>query len=102
MRTINKAAQSDITPAMALNLLKEGNERFVKNLKFNRNLLQQVNETHEFVEKAAAINVMKATKSLKLKSDLLMDMIAIGQVGIIGAMYEVSTEKVQFYNQTTI
>ncbi len=87
MRTINKAAQSAITPAMALNLLQEGNERFVKNLKFNRNLLQQVNETCEFVEKAVAVNVMKATESIKLKRDLLRDMITISHVGIIGAMY---------------
>lgn len=32
---------------MAYSILKEGNERFVKNLKANRNLLQQVNETKE-------------------------------------------------------
>ena len=30
---------------MALEILKEGNERFIRNLKANRNLLQQVNET---------------------------------------------------------
>jgi len=30
---------------MALQILKEGNQRFVNNLKANRNLLQQVNET---------------------------------------------------------
>lgn len=32
-------------PAEALQLLKEGNERFVSNLKLNRDLLKQVNET---------------------------------------------------------
>lgn len=32
---------------MAVDLLKSGNERFVRNLKINRNLLQQVNETSE-------------------------------------------------------
>lgn len=35
----------DLTPAKAIELLKDGNKRFVNNLKFNRNLLQQVNET---------------------------------------------------------
>ena len=30
---------------MAMEILKDGNKRFVSNLKFNRNLLQQVNET---------------------------------------------------------
>jgi carbonic anhydrase len=45
MRTHSKETQSSLTPDMALEILKEGNERFVKNLKANRNLLQQVNET---------------------------------------------------------
>jgi carbonic anhydrase len=39
--------QAQLTPAKALELLKEGNKRFVNNLKINRNLLQQVNETAE-------------------------------------------------------
>ncbi|MES2794646.1 MAG: carbonic anhydrase family protein [Bacteroidota bacterium] len=45
MRTHSKETQSSLTPETALEILKEGNERFVKNLKANRNLLQQVNET---------------------------------------------------------
>ncbi|MEO5891920.1 MAG: carbonic anhydrase family protein [Ferruginibacter sp.] len=45
MRTHSKETQSSLTPDLALEILKEGNERFVKNLKANRNLLQQVNET---------------------------------------------------------
>jgi carbonic anhydrase len=36
-----------VTPEIALQILKEGNERFVKNLKTNRNLLEQVNATAE-------------------------------------------------------
>lgn len=47
MKTINKEMQDAITPSMALNLLKEGNKRFVNNLKVNRNLLQQANETSD-------------------------------------------------------
>ncbi len=47
MRTHNKESQTSMTPEMALSILKEGNERFVSNLKFNRNLLQQVNETRD-------------------------------------------------------
>ncbi len=39
--------QAAITPSMALELLKEGNKRFVSNLKVNRNLLQQANETSD-------------------------------------------------------
>src|SRR6187551_2755168 len=45
MRTHNKESQSNMTPPMAMEILKDGNKRFVSNLKFNRNLLQQVNET---------------------------------------------------------
>jgi carbonic anhydrase len=45
MKTLTKAMQDAISPAMALNLLQDGNKRFVNNLKVNRNLLQQVNET---------------------------------------------------------
>ncbi len=39
--------QSTITPEKALQFLKEGNQRFVNNLKVNRNLLEQVNDTRE-------------------------------------------------------
>lgn len=45
MRTHSKETQSSLTPEMALQILREGNDRFVRNLKANRNLLQQVNET---------------------------------------------------------
>jgi len=47
MRTLTKELQADITPAKALDLLKDGNKRFVNNLKINRNLLQQANETSD-------------------------------------------------------
>lgn len=47
MRTLTKELQREISPAKAIELLKEGNKRFVNNLKVNRNLLQQVNDTRE-------------------------------------------------------
>ncbi len=47
MKTLTKDMQAAITPQMALELLKEGNKRFVNNLKLNRNLLQQANETSD-------------------------------------------------------
>jgi len=47
MKTLTKEMQAAITPSMALALLKEGNKRFVNNLKVNRNLLQQANETSD-------------------------------------------------------
>jgi len=45
MRTFNKELQQQLTPLQALQILKDGNERFINNLKVNRNLLQQVNDT---------------------------------------------------------
>lgn len=47
MRTLTKEMQDHITPEIAFNLLRTGNERFVGNLKVNRNLLQQVNDTQD-------------------------------------------------------
>ena len=47
MKTLTKAQRDLITPMQAIGLLKKGNERFVNNLKMNRNLLQQVNETSD-------------------------------------------------------
>ena len=47
MRTLTKELRDALTPITALDVLRKGNERFVNNLKANRNLLQQVNETSE-------------------------------------------------------
>lgn len=45
MHTQTKETQTSLTPEMSFKILKDGNERFLNNLKANRNLLQQVNET---------------------------------------------------------
>lgn len=47
MRTLTKEIQSQLSPLDALKLLKNGNMRFLNNLKMNRNLLQQVNDTRD-------------------------------------------------------
>ena len=47
MKTLNKEMQAAITPSIAIQILKEGNKRFMNNLKANRNLLEQVNDTSE-------------------------------------------------------
>lgn len=209
MRTHNKESQTSMTPEMAINILKEGNERFVSNLKFNRNLLQQVNETRDgqwpfavvlscidsrtsaelvfdqglgdifsvriagnivnedilgsmefackvagskfivvlghtkcgavkgacdhvelgnlttllaklqpavscetqttlnrnssnavFVENVAKINVEEVVGEIQAKSPILKEMIDKGEIGICGAMYNVETGQVEFYEQT--
>lgn len=45
MRTYTKEIQDGLTPELALDILKEGNGRFVHNIIAHRNMLQQVNET---------------------------------------------------------
>lgn len=45
MRVHTKKSSELLTPDEALQFLIEGNERFINNIKLNRNLLQQVNET---------------------------------------------------------
>ncbi|TYP99563.1 carbonic anhydrase [Tenacibaculum adriaticum] len=47
MKAHTKETQSTMTPEKSLNFLKEGNLRFQNNLKANRNLLEQVNDTSD-------------------------------------------------------
>ena len=47
MKTLNKELQAQITPRKALEILKEGNSRFMKNLQTDRDLLKQANETRD-------------------------------------------------------
>ncbi|UUC43999.1 carbonic anhydrase family protein [Flavobacterium cerinum] len=47
MKAHTAETQATVTPAKALEFLKEGNARFVNNLKMNRNLLEQVNDTKD-------------------------------------------------------
>ncbi|MGX7666237.1 carbonic anhydrase family protein [Flavobacterium pedocola] len=209
MRTLNKELQSQISPRKALELLKEGNNRFVNNLKLHRDLLEQVNDTRDgqwpfatilscidsrtsaelifdqglgdvfsiriagnvantdilgsmefackvagsklivvlghskcgavkgacdhvemgnltellsklqpavyeeqqttgdrsskngqFVENVAEINVKRTVKSIIQRSYILEQMIENGEIGIIGAMYNIETGTVEFYHET--
>ena len=45
MRTQTKDTQEILTPKLSLNILVEGNKRFVQNIKAQRNLQDQVDET---------------------------------------------------------
>jgi carbonic anhydrase len=206
MKTLNKELQSQITPRRALEILKKGNDRFINNLKANRNLLEQVNETsagqypfatilscidsrtsaelifdqglgdifsirvagnivntdilgsmefackvagsrlvvvlghtkcgavkgacdsvemgnltellsklqpavyqekethndrtsknNRFVENVAAINVRRSVKSILERSYIIEQMVENGEIGVVGAMYDVETGMVEFY-----
>ncbi len=207
MKTLNKELQASISPKNALELLKEGNKRFISNLKAHRNLLEQVNDTRdgqwpfatilscidsrtsaelifdqglgdifsvriagnivntdilgsmefackvagsklivvlghskcgavkgacdhvemgnltellsklqpaiyqerttteerssknsEFVENVAQINVKRSVKSILDRSDILKQMVNNGEIGIIGAMHNIETGEVTFYD----
>jgi carbonic anhydrase len=47
MTTLTKEMRNSLTPLQAVTLLRDGNQRFVNNLKINRNLLSQINETSD-------------------------------------------------------
>lgn len=47
MTTLTKEMRDLLTPKQAVEMLKNGNQRFVNNLKINRNLLNQINETSD-------------------------------------------------------
>lgn len=45
MKAHTQETQASLTPAKAFEILKEGNDRFVRNLQAHRDLLEQVNDT---------------------------------------------------------
>ena len=47
MRTLTRELRDTLTPTAAIEVLRKGNERFLNNLRSNRNLLQQVNDTRD-------------------------------------------------------
>lgn len=85
MRTHNKLSQSNTTPEMALEILKEGNDRFVNNLRINRNLLQMVNDTKEGQwPVAAVVSCMDSRTSAELVFDQgLGDVFSIRLAGAV-------------------
>ena len=208
MKTHTKETQDKLSPRMAMEILKEGNGRFLKNLKTNRNLLEQVNATRdgqwpfatilscidsrtsaelvfdqglgdifsvriagnivntdilgsmefackvagsklivvlghtkcgavkgacdhvemgnltellaklqpsvyqekqtkenrsssngEFVENVASINVKRTVKNIIERSFILENMVENGEIGVVGAMYNIETGKVEFYDE---
>jgi carbonic anhydrase len=207
MKTHTKETQANVTPRMALEILQEGNNRFINNLKAQRDLLEQVNATRDgqwpfatilscidsrtsaelifdqglgdvfsvriagnivntdilgsmefackvagskiivvlghskcgavkgacdhvemgnltellaklqpavyqeketttertskndiFVENVATINVKRSVKNIIERSFILEQMVESGQIGIVGAMYNIETGKVEFYD----
>lgn len=71
LRTYDADAQRNLTPEQVLELLKDGNKRFVYNLKSNRNLLEQINDTQAGQFPVAIIlSCMDSRTSVELIFDL--------------------------------
>ena len=70
MKTHTKEFQENLTPEQAYEVLVEGNKRFISNLKVNRNLLQQLNDTqHAQYPFAVALSCMDSRTSVELIFD---------------------------------
>ncbi|TWF44666.1 carbonic anhydrase [Chitinophaga polysaccharea] len=85
MKTLNKISQANISPRKALELLQAGNNRFVDNLRFNRNLLQMVNDTSDGQwPMAAIVSCMDSRTSAELIFDQgLGDIFSIRLAGAV-------------------
>src|SRR6188474_1664941 len=94
MKTHTKEFLETLTPQLAFEVLKDGNKRFINNLKMNRNLLQQLDEIqdgqHPF---AVVLSCMDSRTSTELIFDQgLGDIFSIRIAGnivnddIIGSM----------------
>ena len=52
----------------------------------------------KFVENVAAINVRRNVKNIIERSFIIEQMVEKGEIGVVGAMYNIETGKVEFYN----
>src|SRR5687768_9947310 len=70
MKTHTREFQEKLTPKNAFKVLKDGNDRFVNNLKINRNLLQLLNDTRDGQYPfAVALSCMDSRTSIELIFD---------------------------------
>ena len=53
----------------------------------------------EFVENVASINVKRTVKNIIERSFILENMVENGEIGVVGAMYNIETGKVEFYDE---
>ena len=55
-----------------------------------------------FVESVARINVQRSVKAVVERSFILEQLIEKGQIGVIGAMYDIETGVVHFYEDERV
>jgi carbonic anhydrase len=61
--------------------------------KQNRN-----SKNKEFVENVSEINVKRNVKNIIERSFILEQMVENGEIGVVGAMYDIETGSVKFYD----
>ncbi len=84
MKAHTYETQSTITPEKALEFLKEGNQRFVNNLKANRDLLEQVNATREGQWPfAVVLSCIDSRTSAELIFDQGLGMFSVSELPVI-------------------
>ena len=55
----------------------------------------------KFVENVATLNVKRGVKNIIERSFILEEMLDNGEIGIVGAMYNIDTGKVEFYKEVS-
>lgn len=58
----------------------------------------RTSKNEPFVENVAKINVKRSVKNIIERSNILERMIENGEIGVVGAMHNIETGKVTFYN----
>ncbi len=61
------------------------------------NIEKRNSENGKFVENVAAINVKRSVKNIIERSFIIEQMVEKGEIGVVGAMYNIETGKVEFY-----
>lgn len=125
-------SRQSMTPQKAFQFLTEGHDRFINNLRMNRNMLQLVNDTKDqqfpfatilscndsristelifdqglgdlFSIRLAAtrLNVHHNMVIILKRSSIITEMVAIREIGLTGAIYDVETGRVEFTEYLT-
>lgn len=63
---------------------------------------QRTSKNYEFVESVARINVHRTVKAIVERSFILEQMVEEKKIGIIGAMHDLATGKVEFYDKSAV
>ena len=79
------------------NCCQNYNRQFTKS---SKRRATEAQKNGQFVENVAEINVKRTVKSIIQRSYILEQMVENGEIGIIGAMYNIETGTVEFYPET--